>query len=353
MRLKGWQLVLVLCGLVIPLLVRPVLSPPSQTKADIVVLAEDLRNAGILGVVIGIEEACETLGWELTIFDVSTSNLSKSREGIVEGYRHVATQRPDGLIFVGHVSQPDDAETRVRIDHLQIPTVGWHVAPLPGPVPDSPVQVNVTTPSQAVAEAAVSLVVPDPKEPEAGVVIFTDTSIPFARDKSDRMLTALESCDRCTILAVEDISLWETAALVPPAVRRLRATYGARWTHSLAINDLYFDYAIRELLASNMPPPMNISAGDGSPSALLRIRYQSFQYASVAEPLLQQGWQLVDELHRIFHHQSPSQYVNPAYVVTQETVTQVVSNDGFMEPDFPYREDYLQRWRRVSDEHKK
>ena len=326
------------------------MSPPSQARADITVLAGDLRNAGILGVVIGIEEACEALGWELTVFDVSTSNLSKSQEGLVDGYRHVAAQRPDGIIFVGHVGQPVGGDPRVSIDHLKIPVVGWHMAPLPGPVPDSPVQVNITTPSQAVADAAVSLVVPAPNEPEAGIVVFTDTSIPFARDKSDRMLTALERCDRCTVLAIEDIALRETAALVPPAVQRLRTTYGTRWTHSLAINDLYFDYAIRELLASDLPPPINISAGDGSPSALLRIRYQSFQYASVAEPLLQQGWQLVDELHRIFHHQSPSQYVNPAYVVTQETVTQVVSTDGFMEPEFPYREDYLQRWRRVADE---
>ena len=236
------------------------------------------------------------------------------------------------------------------VDHCVTDVVGWHVAPVPGAVPGSPVRVNVTTPSRAVAEAAAALVVPAPDEPAAGVVVFTDTSIDFARDKSDQMIALLEDCDRCTILSVEDIPLGHTATLVPPAVRRLLATHGARWTHSLAINDLYYDHAIRELVASRGPAPRNISAGDGSPAALLRIRHRSFQYASVAEPLLQQGWQLVDELLRAIHGQPASGYVNAAYVVTQDTVAEVIGSEGFMEPAIPYRRDYLRRWQGSSDE---
>lgn len=355
MSLSGgrWRLVLGVGagGLAIAVLVSSLLPEPSPARREIVVLAGDLRNAGVLGVAVGIEQACEALDWGLTIFDVSRANLSTSQEGFVEGYRKAFALRPDGLVLLsGNVEQPYHVDNLARAERLGIPVVGWHVAPVPGPLSDTPVRVNVTTPSGAVAEAAAALVVPAPDEPEAGVVIFTDESIDFARDKSDRMRAVLESCDRCTILSVEDIPLWQTASLVPLAVRRLLATYGERWTHSLAINDLYYDYAIRELVASPWPPPRNISAGDGSPAALLRIRHRSFQYASVAEPLLQQGWQLVDELHRVFHGQPASGYVNPAYVVTQETVAKVVGTEGFMEPDFPYREDYLQRWQWESDE---
>jgi ribose transport system substrate-binding protein len=315
------------------------------------VLAGDLRNGGVLGVVIGIEQACHALDWELTVFDVSRSKLSEHGEGFSDGYRRAFALRPDGLVLVsGNIEQPYHTGNLARAERLGIPVVGWHVAPAPGPVPGSPVIVNVTTASQAVAEAAAALVIPAPNEPRAGVVVFTDTSIDFARHKSDQMIAVLQGCDRCTVLSVEDIPLTQTATLVPPAVRRLLSTYGRRWTHSLAINDLYYDDAIRDLVASDGPPPRNISAGDGSPAALLRIRHRSFQYASVAEPLLHQGWQLVDELHRVIRGQPPSGYVNPAYVVTQDTVARLVSTDGFLEPPLPYRDDYRRLWQGASDE---
>ena len=160
-------------------------------------------GAGALGVVIGIEQACEALDWGVTIFDVSRSNLSTSQEGFVEGYQKAFDLHPDGLVLVsGNIEQPYHAENLARAEQLQIPVVGWHVAPAPGLLPDTPVRINVTTPSNAVAEAAAALVVPTPEEPDAGVVIFTDTSIDFARDKSDQMLAVLDGCDRCTVLSV-------------------------------------------------------------------------------------------------------------------------------------------------------
>lgn len=323
----------------------------ADRQTEIVVLAGDLRNGGVLGVVLGIEEACDALGWQMTVFDLGRSDSGRSESAFADGYRRAFERHPRGLVLVsGNIRQPEHAENLARAEKLGIPVVGWHVAPEPGPVPNSPVLFNVTTPSEAVADAAAALVVPKPDEPDAGIVVFTDTGIQFAHDKSDRMLAFLETCDRCTVLEVEDIPLAETAVGVPPAVRRLLATYGDRWTHSLAINDLYFDHAIHELVAGDGPPPRNVSAGDGSPSAMLRIRYQSFQYASVAEPLLQQGWELVDELHRAFHGEPPSRTSNPAWIVTSENVARVIDDEGFLEPDFPYREEYVERWSRASDE---
>jgi len=199
----GFALGAGLCGLVIIGLLSLLLPPRSPARAEIVVLAGDLRNAGALGVVIGIEQACEALDWGMTIFDVSRSNLSTSQEGFVEGYQKAFDLHPDGLVLVsGNIEQPYHAENLARAEQLQIPVVGWHVAPAPGLLPDTPVRINVTTPSNAVAEAAAALVVPAPEEPDAGVVIFTDTSIDFARDKSDQMLAVLDGCDRCTVLSV-------------------------------------------------------------------------------------------------------------------------------------------------------
>jgi len=310
----------------------------------VVVIAEDLRNGGIIGVVVGIQEAGKALNWNLEIFDISSSDTLRY-QSLVEAL----ALKPDGLILVGGdvVSIPSYDYLK-NFEQQHIPIIGWHVAPYPGSVPDSPVEVNITTDSREVALAAAGLVQPEAGQ-TAGVVIFTDRRINIALEKANQMVKALESCDRCTVLSVEDIPLDQITSLVPQAIRRLQKRYGNKWTHSLAINDLYFDSGIHELASSDLPTPINISAGDGSTSALLRMKYKSFQYASVVEPLLMHGWQLVDEMQRSLMGVSPSGYVNPPYIVTQENATKVLDYRGFFEPERPYRQIYVQRWRKKQD----
>jgi ribose transport system substrate-binding protein len=79
-------------------------------------------------------------------------------------------------------------------------------------------------------------------------------------------------------------------------VRSLQRRFGTEWTHTLAINDVYFDHINVPLNALGRKDIRNISAGDGSAKALGRIHSGlSQQVATVAEPLGMQGWQLVDE----------------------------------------------------------
>ena len=60
-----------------------------------------------------------------------------------------------------------------------------------------------------------------------------------------------------------------------PACRTLTTSllqkYGASWTHSLAINDLYFDFMGPSLAAAGMAgngaPKAGVAAGDGSEAA--------------------------------------------------------------------------------------
>lgn len=316
-----------------------------RSEKTVVVLAEDLRNGGIIGVIVGIQEACQALNWNVEIFDISSSATIRHKS-LVEAL----ALKPDGLILVGgDIVSISTYSYLKKFEQQHIPIVGWHVAPYPGSVADSPVKVNVTTDSREVALAAAGLVQPEEGQ-TAGVVVFTDRRINIALEKANQMVKALESCDRCTVLSVEDIPLNQTASLVPPTIRNLRKRYGNKWTHSLAINDLYFDHAINELVSGNLPAPLNISAGDGSTSALLRMKYQSYQYASVAEPLLMHGWQLVDEIYRNLMGDSPSGYVNQPYIVTQKNAASVINSRGFFEPDRPYRELYQERWSENQDD---
>ena len=56
-----------------------------------------------------------------------------------------------------------------------------------------------------------------------------------------RMREALSRCANCELLAVEDLPISNAAKDVPAALERLHRQFGKRWTHVLAINDIYLD----------------------------------------------------------------------------------------------------------------
>ena len=117
------------------------------------------------------------------------------------------------------------------------------------------------------------------------------------------MEAAIKKCPGCTVLEFVDSPIAESSQRMPQLTTTLLQKYGDKWTYSLAINDLYFDFMGPSLAAAGMKgdgAPKAISAGDGSESAFQRIRAKQYQDGTVPEPLNMQGWQLVDELNRAF-----------------------------------------------------
>ncbi|MFI8101052.1 hypothetical protein [Streptomyces sp. NPDC086023] len=117
-----------------------------------------------------------------------------------------------------------------------------------------------------------------------GVVVFTDDSIPFARNKSELIKRRLADCPGSKVLATENIPIPDATRRTPQEVSSLVSRFGDRWTHSVAINDLYFADAAPALRAAGLPgegPPVNIGAGDGDPSAFRRINSRAYQAATV------------------------------------------------------------------------
>jgi ribose transport system substrate-binding protein len=102
------------------------------------------------------------------------------------------------------------------------------------------------------------------------------------------------------------------------------AKYGDKWSHSIGINDLYFDFMAPSLQSAGVVgdgKPRNISAGDGSESAFQRIQSKQFQIGTVAEPLRLHGFQVIDELNRAFAGEAPSGYAVPVHLFTPSNVT--------------------------------
>ncbi|HEX7911433.1 MAG TPA: substrate-binding domain-containing protein [Paraburkholderia sp.] len=315
--------------------------PRAQPGKRVAIVAEDLRNGGIVGVVDGVLEAAKVIGWNVRIFDSGgTPDLR------LKMLANALASRPDGLIIVG-------GDARALLPGLQpfaersIPIVGWHVAAQPGPVRGTPVAMNVETdPLEVARVTALAAIVQSGGH--AGVVIFTDSNFRIAQAKADEMAAVVRECSGCTLLDVHDVAISRSQELMPGTTRTLLARYGKRWTYALAVNDIYFDYAAPVLTQAGMPSAAMtmLSAGDGSESAFLRIKTDTFQTGTVAEPLNLHGWQLVDEMNRLFAGGGVTDYMVPVHLVTADNIAADGGDRLLYDPANGYRDIYRHIWQR-------
>lgn len=313
---------------------------PASGDKTIVYIADNLRNSGILSVAEGVREAAAEIGWQLQIIDAGGS-----RDARRDALDDLLENRPDGLVL-GGFNATDHSAVLEELAAGGTTIMGWHAAAEPGPIAGTPVVSNITTDPIEVAQVAASYAI-EKTERQAGVVIFTDTRFGIAVAKSDEMARVVESCGTCRVLETVDMPLDQTSERMPAEIARLIAEHGTAWSVSLGINDLYFDDAIIELSFADpafAEALINISAGDGSVSAYQRIENQLFQSATVPEPLVFQGWQIVDDLNRAFAGKAPSEFVAPTKLVSFENFQDDGGRDWRFEPANGYRNTFRAIW---------
>ncbi len=315
----------------------PVDGPAGRAGMSVAVICEDLRNGGVLSVARGIDEAADAMGWRIRVFDAHGTP-----EGRAASIASALESKPDGAILLG--SDAKSLEHRLsRFVERDIPLVGWHVGPAPGKLSSSSVAFNVTTDPMEVARITAMAAITQ-SAGKAGVIIFTDSNFEIAMRKADAMAELIRQCEGCSLLDVLKVPISQSAREMPEVTRALLGKYADRWTHALAINDIYFDYMTPELIKQGREVRL-FSAGDGSPAAFLRIRAGTFQYGTVAEPLNLQGWQLVDELNRLLAGRPVSGYTTPVHLVTPENLASDGAAVMSFDPDNGYREAYRRIWK--------
>lgn len=316
----------------------PTTGPRAPTGRTVVYVAQTMTNPGVAGAAKGAVEAAYAIGWNMELIDGQGAP-----DGIRSAFTHALALNPDGIVIGGF--DPNVAAHQLKEANARgIPVVGWHAVGSPGPSENPKLFTNITTNVEDVARISAQWIIRH-SGGTAGVVIFTDASIPFARHKSQLIAAALHACPAVRILSTEDIPIPEGSARTPRHVSSLIDRFGDSWTYSVAINDLYFADAapaLREAGRRGTGPPYNIGAGDGDPVAFDRIRRRQYEAATVPEPLLEQGWQIIDELNRAIAHQPSSDFVPPVHLTT----TANVGAATYWEPDNGYRNRYLTIWGR-------
>ena len=319
----------------------PTSGPKAAADKNIIFVAADLRNNSIKSLAHGVIDAIDSIGWSVRFLDGygssvgQTSNLTKA-----------ISSKPDGIILAG-VDTKQRQELLQAADNLNIPVVGWHTGEVAGASADDKIFYNVSTRPVEVAELAAHYAIID-SNGQANIVIFTDSSFSIAKTKSDAIIDTIETyCVDCNILSVEDMPIANIPQLMPIAIARLIKDYKNKITHIIVINDLYIDFALPSLLSSKLSTqyiPRSISAGDGSKAAYKRISTNTLQVATVPEPLILQGWQVVDELNRAFNQDEPSGYIEKAQIINRQNIKQYVDKSHNYDPDQQYRKAYLQLW---------
>jgi ribose transport system substrate-binding protein len=305
------------------------LATPGKTVAFV---ASDFKNGGVVSTFWAFKSAIDAIGWKNSRFDGNGDIPTLKKV-----FSDALASHPDAIVLGGF--QPDDVSDQIEIAQKRnIVLVGWHAAANPGPTKD--LFVNVATNSATVAKTAAQFVIKQSRG-RAGVIIFNDSRFAVANTKTAVMKNEIAAAKGCKVLEVVDMAISRAASEIPDAVKLLNAKYGKSWTHSLAINDVYFDNMNIPLISIGRRDIINVSAGDGSSSAINRIiGGRSQQAATIAEPLGAQGWQLVDELNRAFAKAKPSGYVSKPLLITSDTMDKLSPTKS----EAPYQKAYIAIW---------
>jgi ribose transport system substrate-binding protein len=314
----------------------PTTGPKAAPSKDIVFVAQTLTNPGVAGVAKGVEEAVKAIGWNVRVLDGQGD-----QSGIAAAFGQALSLKPDGIIVGGFDPNTISAQVKQAND-AGIPVIGWHALSDPGPSQTPKLFTNVTTKVSDVAKISAQWIIARSKG-AAGVVVFTDNSIPFAAGKAKMIEDELKTCSSVKVLQVENIPIPDAGSRTPQEFSSLVSRLGDKWNYSVAINDLYFDNAATPLRAAGKEgtgAPYNVGAGDGSEAAFQRIASGQYQAATVPEPLRAEGWQIVDEFNRAFNNVPASGYVPPVHVTDASNVG---SSTGW-DPDNGYRDIYGKIW---------
>jgi ribose transport system substrate-binding protein len=313
----------------------PSAGPKAQKPgAKIAYVAGDLANGGHNAIGKSVEEAAAKIGWTVSVYDGHGTP-----QGNTDAMNQAITAKPDAIIL-GGLDPTEQAPAIATATSQKIPVIGWHAGVLTGP--GNGMVTNVGTDPLVVAQLAAAYAVAN-SNGKAGVAVFTDGQYELAVTKARAMEAYVKACKGCSVLSFQDSPIATADQRMPGIVSNLLQQNGKKLTYLLAVNGNYFSGASRALKDAGIAPagpPQSIGAGDGDAADMQRIRSDSYQAATVAEPIPLQGWQLIDEVNRAFAGEKPSTFVAAPGLITKQNVP---SGDVF-DPASGFRDVYLKVW---------
>ncbi|WP_119272875.1 substrate-binding domain-containing protein [Taklimakanibacter deserti] len=318
----------------------PTTGPKAAAGKTIFYVSTDQRNGGARGAGEGVKAAAQRIGWTF-----KESDGQGSVAGRATALNQAIASKPD-IIVLGGIDATEQAAVIEEAGKQGITLIGWHSYGKAGPHDTLPIFTNITTDPLDVARAAASYPCAETGG-KVGAVIFTDSTYEIAVKKSDAMAEVIKVCGESKVLEIVDTPLADASNRMPQLTTSLLQRHGAAWTTSLSINDLTFDFMAPSLSAAGIggkDNPLAISAGDGSEVAFQRIRAGEYQAGTVAEPLLLQGWQIVDEANRAENGEKESGFIAPPHLFLPSNIEFDGGPANTYDPNNGYADAYAKIW---------
>jgi ribose transport system substrate-binding protein len=313
----------------------PSTGPKAQKPgATIAYVGSDLTNGGVSGVEQGVEQAAKVMGWKVNSYD-GKATVSGRTDALNQ-----AIAASPAAIILGGFDPTEQAATIAKAKSGGIPVLGWHAGIASGP--GNGLFTNVSTDPLKVSQLAAAYAVAN-SDGKAGVAVFTDSQYAIAVEKAKAMQAYVQACKTCSVLSYQNSPIADANTRMPGVISGLLQQFGDKLTYLLAINGNYYGGAQQGLRAAKKDPagpPYAIAAGDGDSAEFQRIRSVQYQAATVADPLLLQGWQLVDETNRALAKQSASTFVASPALITKQNVP----SGAVFDPGSGYRDIYRKIW---------
>ncbi len=287
-----------------------------------------------------LKTVAASVGWRFYAFD---SFGIQARNA--ESFSRAVALHPAAIIFAGGDAK-GEAKSIAAATDKKIPVIGWHAALTTGPVDG--LFTNIGTDPKEAGQLAALLAVVDSKG-KAGVLILSDASSVNLATKSTGMIETIKQCTTCTLLGVEEIKPTDKPEQVLQRVATLDRQYGGKLTYVLSTNDRFFDVFATPAAASAFGGDIKfqaIAAGFGSPVAFQHIRSKKIELGTVAEPLMMQAWQLIDEANRAIAGDKPSGYAPESYLVTSQNIAYHGGQNNNFDPANGYQDVYKKIWGR-------
>lgn len=318
----------------------PTTGPKAAAGKSVVYVSLTQNSSGNADSARGAEEAAKVLGWKFTLIDGKGTAT-----GGADALSQAIALKPDAIIL-GSVSIENNKTLIKQANDAGIVVIGWHATDKPGPVADPKVFTNVGTDPYDIAYTAGEYAVVD-SNGTAQAEVISDRQYPIVVTKSDGIEKAIAECSGCKLLSEDNAPFGEVPQRTPGLINSLLQRFGGNLGYILTFNEVYFDFAVPTLKAAGIDPaspPHLVAAGDGSESAYQRIRNGQYQVATVPEPAVMHGWQLIDELNRAFAGEAPSGFVTKVHLVTKANVDADGGDKNRFEPSNNYRDHYKAIW---------
>jgi len=321
----------------------PTTGPAAQKAGGTVVLIPSVAtNEGDTSVFAGFSAAAKAIGW--TVKTIDGGGTASNNQAAFE---QALALKPIGIL-VSSMDPTAMAPEFAKAKAAGIPVVANHTGWYAGPSSSSPdLFTNITSDPATIARVAADCALVATNGKAFVSISSCGNELSICVTKEDSIAATIKKAKGSAVLVTHYYPFEDHPQMEGGLAAADYQKYGKKLNIRLSVNDGYADASIPNLKALGVTaagPPLFIAAGDGSVAAFKRIRAGQFQIATVAEPLLEHGWQMADELNRALAGQKPSGYVTYPHITTIENVNLEGGKNNTYDPANGYQAAYKKIW---------